>query len=250
MPEEEPEPAPADEPAADEPAAPVVAPRRRWRRVARRLLIVAVAGVLGVVLFVAGSTIWVRSGADGMLFTEQTVPASPVALVLGAQVYADGTPSAFLEARLDLARRLLESGKVKVLLVSGDNMHHEYDEPTAMRAWLMAHGVPERKIVRDYAGFDTYDSCARAKRVFGVTRVTVVTQSYHIARAVMVCRHIGLDAVGVGDESVSRFKGPWRSNARREYGACVKVVYDVGTGRDPVYLGQHETGVEDALRES
>jgi vancomycin permeability regulator SanA len=236
------------------PAAAVVAPaarRKRWwrGRVVRRLAVLAAAGILAVLLLIVGSVLWVRSGADGHLFTEQTVPAAPVALVLGAQVYADGTPSAFLEARLDLARRLLESGKVKVLLVSGDNMHHDYDEPTAMRAWLMAHGVPERRIVRDYAGFDTYDSCARAKRVFGVTRVTVVTQSYHLARAVMLCRHIGLDAAGVGDDSVSRFKGPWRSNAQREYPACVKVVYDVASGRDPVYLGQHETGVEDALRE-
>jgi vancomycin permeability regulator SanA len=233
-------------PEQDVPAPP---PGRRWRWV-RRLALLAGAGVLGVFLLVAGSVIWVRSGADGHLYTEQAVPVTPVALVLGAQVSANGTPSPFLEARLDLARRLLESGKVKVLLVSGDNMHHDYDEPTAMRAWLMAHGVPERRIVRDYAGFDTYDSCARAKRVFGVGQVTVVTQSYHIARAVMLCRRVGLDAVGVGDDSVSRFKGPWRSNARREYGACVKVVYDVTSGRDPVYLGQHETGIEDALREN
>ncbi|GAA3219232.1 vancomycin high temperature exclusion protein [Dactylosporangium siamense] len=227
------------------------APRKRWgwRKLVRRLAILAVAGVLGVVLLVAGSVIWVRSGADGHLYTEQTVPEAPVALVLGAQVYEGGTPSPFLEARLALARRLLETGKVKVLLVSGDNMHHDYDEPTAMRAWLMDHGVPERRIVRDYAGFDTYDSCSRAKRVFGVSKVTVVTQSYHIARAVMLCRRVGLDATGVGDDSVSRFKGPWRSNARREYPASVKVVYDVVSGRDPVYLGQHETGVEDALRD-
>jgi len=242
MPDEEPEEQPEEVPAAP--------PRkRRWPRVVRRLALLAAAGVLAVLLLITGSVLWVRSGADGHLFTEQTVPVAPVALVLGAQVYSDGVPSPFLEARLDLARRLFESGKVKVLLVSGDNMHHDYDEPTAMRAWLMAHGVPERKIVRDYAGFDTYDSCARAKRVFGVTRVTVVTQSYHIARAVMLCRHIGLEAAGVGDDSVSRFKGPWRDNARREYPACVKVVYDVASGRDPVYLGQHETGVEDALRE-
>lgn len=236
------------------PAAPAPAPapsRKRWwrRRVVRRLTMVAVAAVLGVVLLVAGSVIWVRSGADGHLYTEQTVPAAPVALVFGAQVYANGVPSPFLEARLDLARRLLEAGKVKVLLVSGDNMRHEYDEPTAMRAWLIDHGVPDRKIVRDYAGFDTYDTCARAKRVFGVSQVIVVTQTFHLARAVMLCRRLGLDAAGVGDDSVSRFTTVWRSNARREYPACVKAAYDVVSGRDPVYLGQHETGVEDALRD-
>lgn len=227
----------------------VPARRRWWRgRTVRGLAMLAAAGVHCVLLLVVGSTIWIRTSADGHLFSEQAVPVAPVALVLGAQVYDDGNPSAFLEARLDLARRLLESGKVKVLLVSGDNMHHNYDEPTAMRAWLMAHGVPEGRIVRDYAGFDTYDSCARAKRVFGVGQVTVVTQTYHLARAVMLCRRLGLDAAGVGDDTVKRFAGPWRSNARREYGAGVKVVYDVVSGRDPVYLGRHETGVEDALR--
>ncbi|GAA1500487.1 ElyC/SanA/YdcF family protein [Dactylosporangium maewongense] len=235
------------------PAPPVgaAAPaRRRWWqwRTVRGLAMLAAAGLHSVLLLIVGSVLWVRSSADGHLYTEQTVPVAPVALVFGAQVYADGTPSPFLEARLELARRLLETGKVKVLLVSGDNMHHDYDEPTAMRAWLMEHGVPDRKIVRDYAGFDTYDTCARAKRVFGVTQVTVVTQSFHLPRAVMLCRRLGLDAAGVGDDSVSKFKSVWRANARREYPACVKVVYDVASGRDPVYLGQHETGVEDALR--
>ncbi|MEV0129235.1 ElyC/SanA/YdcF family protein [Dactylosporangium sp. NPDC050688] len=230
-------------------AKPVARGRRWWRRRwVRRTVLFAAAGVLGVVQLVTGSVLWVSSGAGGHLFTEQTVPQTPVALVLGAQVYADGTPSPFLEARLDLARRLLETGKVKVLLVSGDNMRFEYDEPTAMRAWLLAHGVPDRKIVRDYAGFDTYDSCTRAKRVFGVTRVTVVTQSFHLPRAVTICRRVGLDAAGVGDDSVSRYATVWRSNARREYGASVKAVYDVMSRRDPVYLGNHETGVEDALR--
>ncbi len=229
-------------------AKPVARGRRWWRRWVRRAALLAVAGVLGAVQLVTGSVLWVSWGADGHLFTEQTVPQTPVALVLGAQVYADGTPSPFLAARLDLARRLLETGKVKVLLVSGDNLRFEYDEPTAMRAWLLAHGVPDQKIVRDYAGFDTYDSCARAKRVFGVTRVTVVTQSFHLPRAVAVCRRVGLDAAGVGDDSVSRYATVWRSNARREYGASVKAVYDVMSRRDPVYLGKHETGVEDALR--
>jgi vancomycin permeability regulator SanA len=223
---------------------------RRWlRRTAYTLAVLTAGGVQAAVLLLAGGTLWVRSAADGHLYTERDVPVAPVALVFGAQVYADGTPSPFLEARLELARRLFEAGKVEVLLVSGDNMRHEYDEPTAMRAWLMAHGVPDRRIVRDYAGFDTYDSCARAKRIFGVARVTVVTQSFHLPRAVMLCRHAGLDAAGVGDDSVAKYASVWRANARREYPACVKVVYDVVSGRDPVYLGRHETGVEDALRD-
>jgi len=84
---------------------------------------------------------------------------------------------------------------------------------------------------------------------FGVHRVIVVTQAYHIGRAVMLCRHLGLDADGVGDDTVRQFTGPWTISSTREYGACVKAVVDVISGRDPIYLGRHETGVEDALRD-
>jgi vancomycin permeability regulator SanA len=232
-------------------AVPAPSAKPWWRRARtwRRAVIVLAVAVLAGFLTVAGSVLWVRSGADGHLFTEQSVPPAPVALVLGAQVDPDGTPSPFLAARLDLARRLFAAGKVRVLLVSGDNMRHNYDEPSAMRTWLINHGVPDKKIVRDYAGFDTYDSCARAIRIFGVHQVTVVTQSYHLPRAVMLCRRLGLDANGVGDDSVSQFRGPWLTNSTREYGACVKAVYDALSSRDPVYLGQHETAVEDALRD-
>jgi vancomycin permeability regulator SanA len=217
---------------------------RTWRRAAR------IALWMGLVPFVGtgASVLWVNVGADGHLFDERDVPAAPVALVLGAQVDPDGTPSPFLLGRLELARRLYLAGKVKVLLVSGDHMNWDYDEPEAMRGWLIDHGVPGRRIVRDYAGFDTYDSCARAVRVFGVRRAIVVTQAYHLPRAVTVCRRLGLDADGVGDESVRQFRGPWLENSTREQAACVKAVFDVVSGRDPVHLGRHETGVEDALR--
>jgi vancomycin permeability regulator SanA len=208
----------------------------------------AVLGTLVVSLTTAISVIWVRSGANDHIYSEQAVPAAPAALVLGAQVNPDGTPSPFLAARLDLARRLLAAGKVRVLLVSGDHMNWDYDEPGAMRAWLLDHGVPDEKIVLDYAGFDTYDSCARAVRIFGVHQAIVVTQSYHLPRAVMLCRRLGLDANGVGDETVKQFRIPWLISSTREHGACVKAVFDVISGRDPVHLGRHETGVDDALR--
>jgi vancomycin permeability regulator SanA len=206
-------------------------------------------GVLTVLLVTTASVIWVRAGATGHIYSERSVPPAPVALVLGAQVDPDGSPSPFLAARLELARRLLADAKVKVLLVSGDHGRWEYDEPASMRTWLVNHGVPERKIVLDYAGFDTYDSCARAVRIFGVHRAIVVTQTYHLPRAVMLCRRLGMDADGVGDETVKQFQGPWMISSVREYGACVKAVFDVVSGRDPVYLGRHETGVDDALRD-
>ena len=220
--------------------------RRTGRWLYRGVLVAVVAGYL----VTAGSVLWLRAGASGHLYSASGVPAAPVALVLGAQVEADGSPSVFLTARLELARQLYATGKVRVLLVSGDHMDWDYDEPDAMRTWLVAHGVPDRQIVLDHAGFDTYDSCSRAVRIFGVTPAIVVTQTYHLPRAVTLCRHLGLDADGVGDDTVAQFHGPWLSSTSREYGASVKASLDMLSGRDPVFLGRHETGVEDALRGS
>ncbi|MGW0502792.1 SanA/YdcF family protein [Micromonospora sp. NPDC003241] len=222
--------------------------RGRWLRRA------VLAGTAGVVLVTGGawaSTSWIRSGADGRTYTAEAVPEAPVALVLGTRVQPDGTPSPFLSARLEIARELYAAGKVRAILVSGDNMHHEYNEPEAMQRWLVDRGVPADKVVLDYAGFDTYDSCARAKRVFGVDRATVVTQSFHLARAVTVCRHLGVDANGVGDETMRELNNrTWRISSTREYGAGLKAAVDVLSGRDPVHLGERETGVEEALRTS
>jgi vancomycin permeability regulator SanA len=220
--------------------------KARWLR--RGVVVVVGLGLLGGAS-VLGSVGWVRATASGHTYADADlvrVPPAPVALVLGAQVYPSGVPSPFLAGRLDLAKRLYDAGLVKVILVSGDNGAREYNEPDAMRRYLVAAGVPSDKVVADYAGFDTYDSCSRAQRVFGVDRLTVVTQGYHLPRAVATCRALGLDADGVGDES---FRGTeaWRRGAIRDQLACVKTVLDVGTRRDPV-LGQRETSVDRALQ--
>jgi vancomycin permeability regulator SanA len=193
----------------------------------------------------AGSIGFVRASAAGHIHTVESVPPAPVALVLGAMVYPSGTPSPFLAARLDLAHRLYQAGKVQVVLVSGDNMAPEYNEPDAMRAYLISAGMPAEAVVADYAGFDTYDSCARAKRIFGVQQLVMVTQSYHLPRAVATCRALGVDATGVG-ESTLRHTRAWRRGTVRDQLACVKTVMDLITGRDPV-LGPRETSVDDAL---
>jgi vancomycin permeability regulator SanA len=204
------------------------------------------------IAIIAGSfcSLWVRAEAFGHVYDESSVPPAPVAIVLGAQVYADNEPSPFLAARLDIAKRLLDEGKVKAILVSGDHSRWNYDEPGSMQVYLVARGVPAAQVVLDYAGFDTYDSCARAKRVFGVRKAIVVTQSYHIDRAVTLCRGQGIDASGVGDDSVRVYTGPWAHSYVREQGAIVKAAVDTMSGRDPVFLGRHEPGVDDALRDS
>jgi vancomycin permeability regulator SanA len=213
----------------------------------RRVVMAAALGTALAVLTMAGGELWVQGESHGRVYTEQAVPAAPVALVLGAQVYADGTVSAFLAARLDIARRLYAAGRVKAILVSGDHSRWEYDEPGAMMVYLVARGVPASRVVLDYAGFDTYDSCARAKRIFGVGRAIVVTQGYHIDRAVALCRRLGVDATGVGDYTVRAMTDLWRRDVIRERGAVVKAVFDVVSHRDPVFLGRHELGVQTAV---
>lgn len=218
--------------------------RRLWRWACR----LGAVGGLTVLALVACAVLWIRSEAASHVFVAADVPTAPVALVLGAQVDPDGVPSPFLAARLDLARQLFDTGKVRAVLVSGDHGRWSYDEPGAMRGWLIDHGVPADRVVEDHAGFDTYDSCVRAHRIFGVDRAIVVTQSFHVARAVALCREVGVDAAGVGDDSVRRFRDTWLRNDVREQFAAVKAVADVVSRRDPVFLGPRETGVDDALR--
>ncbi|HYN96005.1 MAG TPA: ElyC/SanA/YdcF family protein [Pilimelia sp.] len=218
--------------------------RRRWPRPLLRVAVVA--AVIGA-LTVAGSVAWLRLGARGHLYDPATAPAKPVALVLGAQVYPDGDPSPFLAARLAVAKDLYDRGTVRAVLVSGDHGKWAYDEPGAMARWLIDRGVPAGKVVRDHAGFDTYDSCQRARRVFGVRAAIVVTQTFHLARAVTLCRRAGVDAAGVGDDSVRRYAQPWRRGVVREYGAAVKAAVDVLSGRDPTHLGPRERAVDEAV---
>lgn len=209
-------------------------------------MIVPAAGAVCASAMVAVSVAFVRLKAAGHRYPETAAPPAPVALVLGAQVYPSGTPSPFLAARLELARRLLAAGTVRVLLLSGDGEAPEYDEPAAMRAYLLATGVPADRMVLDRYGLDTYDSAYRAGHVFGVERLVVVTQAYHLPRAVATCRALGLEASGVGDVSVRRLSPAWVRGAVRDQLACVKTVLDLLERRRPV-LGPPDPAVLQAI---
>lgn len=210
-----------------------------WRRVLAILL------VGGVVLGVA-PTGYALAASAGRISTVDDVPSEPVALVFGAGLDIRGEPMPFLRARLDLARQLYAAGKVRVVLVSGDNRRANYNEPDAMRDYLIENGIPAAKVIADYAGFDTYATCVRAKRIFGVDQAIVVTQSYHLPRAVATCRSIGLDGWGVGDSSVKPDAEEWDSDVVREWPANIKMAWDLLSRRQPV-LGELETSVTDAL---
>ncbi|WP_329387958.1 SanA/YdcF family protein [Streptomyces sp. NBC_01716] len=212
----------------------------RTRR-ARRLTVQAV--MLGCVIALAPST-WMYATADAHVRTVADVPAHDVAVVFGAGLRGDA-PAPYLAHRLDTAVELYESGKVKVVLVTGDNSREEYDEPDAMRTYLTARGVPDGRIVSDYAGFDTWDSCVRAKKIFGVERAVLVTQGFHVRRAVALCRAAGVDSYGVG--VAERHNVTWYYGGVRELAAAGKAALDALTRPDPHFLGPVETGVSEAL---
>lgn len=128
----------------------------------------------------------------------EQVPPTRIAIVFGAGVRPDGRLSRMLADRVDGAIALYQQGRVQKLLMTGDNSRVDYDEVTAMRRYAEARGVAPADITLDYAGFRTYDSCYRARAIFGVTAAVLVTQRYHLPRAVYTCRMLGVEAVGLG----------------------------------------------------
>jgi vancomycin permeability regulator SanA len=213
---------------------------RRFLRRHRIKLAVAV-GIL--LLFGVGPYLWIRIATAGKIHTVDDTPGAPVAIVLGAGLNADGTPKPYLRVRLEDTLRMYEDGRIRAILVSGDHGQVEYDEVAAMTSWLVERGVPARKVVADHAGFDTYDSCVRAHQIFGVRSAVVVTQEFHVRRAVFLCRQAGIDASGVGSAAPDN---DLRYQAR-EVPASFKATLDVLVGADPTYLGKYETGVDEAL---
>jgi vancomycin permeability regulator SanA len=199
------------------------------------------------IVILAAPTGYAVAGAQGRIETVARVPAKPVAIVFGAAVYPSGKPVPYLQSRLDLAYDLFTAGKVRAILVSGDNRRVEYNEPDAMRTYLIDRGVPAEKVVADYAGFDTYATCVRAVRIFGVTEAILTTQSYHLPRAITTCRAVGVDAWGVGDDTGQAHVEEWQQDSLREWPANLKMTWDLLSQRQPL-LGKPESGIRDALK--
>jgi vancomycin permeability regulator SanA len=187
---------------------------------------------------------YVTSGRQRM--SAATVPATPVGIVFGAGA-PQGRPSPMLIGRLDLGLRLYRSGTVQVLLVTGDNSRSHYNEPLVMRDYLVGRGMPRDRIVLDYAGFTTWDSCVRAKKIFGVDHAILITQRFHLPRALTLCRAVGIEAWGVGDDSRPYAPVATTLSYLREVPAAVKAVYALVMRPDPRFLGPREPGIRRAL---
>jgi SanA protein len=135
--------------------------------------------------------------AASRTYTTETSPPEPVAIVFGAGLRRDGTPTQVLRDRVETAVALYKQGKVVKLLMSGDNRFAYYNEPEAMRQYALSLGMLDQDIVLDYAGRRTYDTCYRAGAIFGVREAVLVTQLFHLPRAIYTCNRLGVQAVGV-----------------------------------------------------
>ncbi|MBC2901643.1 SanA/YdcF family protein [Streptomyces cupreus] len=187
---------------------------------------------------------WMYVSTGDRLRTVADAPRTDVAVVFGAGLW-QGEPSPYLAHRLDAAAELYRAGRVKVVLVTGDNSREDYDEPDAMRTYLTRHGVPGSRIVSDYAGFDTWDSCVRAKKIFGVDEAVLISQGFHIRRAVALCEAAGVESYGVGVDAVH--DATWYYGGTREIFAAGKAALDAVFRPDPRFLGPEEPGVREAM---
>jgi SanA protein len=176
--------------------------------------------------------------ANNRIYEVQDAPARRVAIVFGAGLRRDGTPTAIL--RVETAAELYFSGKVEKILMSGDNRFDYYNEPEAMRQYAISLGVPLQAIAMDYAGRRTYDTCYRARVIFGVESALLVSQKFHLPRALFLCNALGLEAAGVESNQRS-----YRNRALliwniREQLATIGAFFDVYVSNPLPVLGDQE----------
>ncbi|MBD3307129.1 hypothetical protein GF339_11945 [candidate division KSB3 bacterium] len=189
---------------------------------------------------IAGINAFMQWTLEESLYREaEAVPKAYTALILGAKVFSSGRLSHMLEDRVLTGLELYQQGKVQKLLLSGDHGQVEYDEVNAMREYLLDRGVPPQDIFMDHAGFRTYESMYRARDVFQVQDVVIVTQEFHLARSVYTARALGLEAYGLVADRRPYTPASQMKSDLREILARVKAFLDVEILRPtPTYLGE------------
>ncbi|NES78193.1 MULTISPECIES: vancomycin high temperature exclusion protein [Okeania] len=199
--------------------------------------------ILTILLIPLALNVYVRIATSKYRYKNpEEVPEQPIAIVFGAGVWDDGTPTPMLADRVQGAVNLYKTGSVKKILMTGDNGTPDYNEVKAMQEYAISRGIPVDDITLDYAGFSTYESCYRAKEIFGITQAVLVTQSYHLPRAVYTCRQLGVDATGLGTPDWGKFRNDsMRRYSLRELLAVLKALLEVHITRPrPTFLGPFE----------
>lgn len=213
----------------------------RGKKILRRAIMILLAGLFLAAAFVAWANFAAATAGSGRLYDDlAAVPDGRVGLVFGCGDRINGRENLYFRYRINAAAELWHAGKVTALIVSGDNRTKYYNEPERMRRALVAAGVPGDRIVGDFAGLRTLDSVVRAREIFGVEKVTFVSQRFQNERAAYLAKANGLDFVGYNARDVSGHGG--LKTKLREVGARVKMWLDVRVLRTrPRHLGERET---------
>ena len=211
--------------------------KRRWGRFFFIALVLVMVVCGGVII----CNVVVKQQAKGKMYSEVSeVPYRKVGLVLGTVPYVNGHSNRYYQYRMDAAAELYFANKVSYLLLSGDNHVSHYNEPESMRQSLIERGVPDSVIYLDCAGFRTFDSMVRAKKVFAQDSVTVVSQLWHTERAIYIAGHYDLDAIAFCAKDYTGGRKVYLKNHLREALAKVKVILDLMVNKQPHFLGEVE----------
>lgn len=190
------------------------------------------------IIFIAWANYSIRKESSSFVsYKISDVPETKVALLLGTgKTLSNGMPNAYFYNRIQAAIDLYKSGKIKYIIVSGDNSTKDYNEPEDMQLTLMKYGIPKDRIVMDHAGFRTLDSVIRAKDIFGQNKLVIISQKFHNERAVFLARKNGMEAFGYNANDVNKYAG-LKTNLR-EYLAKAKVYWDLLFGVQPKFGGE------------
>lgn len=216
------------------------------RRFKRLLIICLILPIIGMIIY-GLINYRVLSFSKDYIITVEDAEKSEAALVLGALVYSSGRVSPILADRLDFGIELYHKNKVDKLLLSGDHGRKHYDEVNAMKNYVLDNDIPEKDIFMDHAGFNTYDSLYRARDVFKAKKIIIVTQEYHLPRAIYIARKLGLDAYGVAADKhfypkIEMYK------FRESLARCKDFIYVNLLKPKPKYLGEPIDISGDGLR--
>jgi SanA protein len=201
---------------------------KKYFKIILYLFIIGLAAIISVNVYVKSTT------KKHISYSLKKFPKNDVGIIFGAGINGN-QPSKYLKDRLDAGILLYKSNRINKILLSGDNGREEYDELTVMKNYCYEHGVDTTKIFIDYAGFDTYSTMYRAKHIFKIKKATLISQEYHLNRAVYIGQKLGIKSVGY-----SANKGEYRGYKYvtfREYGSIFKSFFDVLRSREPRFSG-------------
>lgn len=210
----------------------------KYKWLKRTMIILFALGILGCGTVFGGSA-YVKYGMKNYIYEEtqiKEIPKVDCILVLGAGLKPDGTPNFMLKDRLDRAIELYQAGVAERMLMTGDHGQKKYDEVNAMKRYVVDAGVPANQVFMDHAGFSTYESMYRAGEIFQVKSTVVVTQRYHMYRAIYSARQRGIDAYGVPAQDVV-YGGQWIRDFRENFARTKDIAYNIFQ-LQPTYLGE------------